>query len=64
MKILYELIAEMKKYGIRKIAKDTGISENTLYNWSSGKSIPTIINAQRVASAIGMELLLFEKLDD
>lgn len=61
MKILYQLNEEMKKYGIRKLAKKAGFSENTLYNWTSGKSCPTVENAQAVANAMGMEFLLFEK---
>ena len=64
MKVLYALIEEMRRYGIRKISKKTGINEYTLYNWSSGKSVPTITTAQKVANAMGMELFLFAKCDE
>ena len=62
MKLLYELNAEMKKFGIQRLAKVSGFSQNTLYNWTSGKSVPTITNAQKVANAMGLEFLIFEKL--
>lgn len=59
MKILYQLNEEIKKRGVRNVAKKAGVSEFTLNNWLYGKSVPTISTAQKVANAMGMELFLF-----
>lgn len=61
MKLLYELNAEMKKFGICKLAKLSGFSANTLYNWTSGKSVPTLLNAEKVARAMGFDYVLTKK---
>lgn len=63
MKILYQLNEEIKKRGVRNVAKKAGISENTLNNWLYGKSVPTISRAQKVANAMGLELFLFSKYE-
>jgi transcriptional regulator with XRE-family HTH domain len=63
MKILCFLVEEMKKYGIRNIARKTGIAECTLRNWVSGKAVPTLSKAQIVANAMGMDFFLFPVYD-
>lgn len=60
MDILKEFIEEIKKFGIKKAAELSGVSRFTIYDWTRGKRIPTIVNAQKVANAMGMEFLLFE----
>lgn len=63
MKILDEFIAEIKKFGVTKASKISGVPRDTIFGWTHGKSIPTLTNAQRVANAVGLEFLLFDKLE-
>ena len=60
-KILKEFISEIKKYGLKKASRKSGVSYMTIVSWCNGKNIPTLINAQKVADAMGLEFLLFEK---
>lgn len=60
-KILEEFIKEIKAYGIRKTATVSGVSLSTISSWVYHICEPTLCNAQRVADAIGLEFLLFEK---
>lgn len=64
MKILEEFIAEIRKFGVRKVSRLSGVSEVTIYNWTQKRIIPTLTNAQKVANAMGLEFLIFDKLDD
>lgn len=63
MDILKDFIAEVKKFGVHKIAKISGVPANTIYEWTRGKNIPTLVNAQKVANAMGMEFLLFDMVE-
>lgn len=60
-KLLDEFIREIKKFGISKVEKLSGINRNTISSWIRKKYIPTMDNAQKVANAMGLEFLLFEK---
>jgi DNA-binding phage protein len=64
MKILEEFITEVRKFGIRKVARLSGISEFTIGQWLYQGAIPSLVNAQKVANAMGLEFLIFEKLED
>ena len=64
MKILEEFICEIKKFGVRKVAKISGVSEFTIGQWLYRGKIPSLVNAQKVANAMGLEFLIFEKLED
>lgn len=64
MKILEEFIAEIRKFGIRKVAKLSGVSEFTIGQWLYQGRIPSLVNAEKVASAMGLEFLLFDKLEE
>ena len=64
MKILDEFIEEIKKFGMFKCSQKSGVSYTAIYQWVNKKKIPTIINAQRVAYAMGLEFLIFEKLEE
>lgn len=63
MKILDEFIAEIRKFGVRKVSRLSGVSEVTIYNWTQKRIIPTLTNAQKVANAMGLEFLLFDLED-
>lgn len=64
MKILDEFIAEIKKFGMFKCSQKSGVSYTAIYQWVNKKKIPTLVKAQRVANAMGLEFLIFDKLDD
>lgn len=64
MKILEEFIAEIRKFGVKKCSRLSGVSYDTIYNWTQKRAIPTITNAQKVANAMGLEFLIFDKLDE
>ena len=63
-KILEDFILEIKKFGAKKVARRSGVSFNTISQWLYYGRIPTLVNAQKVANAMGLEFLLFEKLED
>lgn len=60
-KLLDDFISEIKKFGISKAERLSGINRNTISAWIRKKYIPTMDNAQKVANAMGLEFLLFEK---
>ena len=60
-KLINEFLNEIKKFGIAKVSKLSGVARTTLTKWCSGEIVPTFVNAQKVASAMGLEFLLFEK---
>lgn len=64
MKILEEFIAEIRKFGAKKASMISGVSVQTIYQWTQKRKIPTLTNAQKVADAMGLEFLIFDKLDD
>ena len=64
MKILEEFILEIKKFGVAKVARLSGVPVETIYTWTTRRRIPTLVNAQKVADAMGLEFLLFDKLED
>ena len=64
MKILDEFVAEIKKFGMFELSKKSGVSYTAIYQWVHKQKVPTIINAQRCAHAMGLEFLLFDKLDE
>lgn len=56
----------LKKIGdsgksINQIAKESGVSRNTISAWLDGKSMPTVFNAQLVLNVIGYTLTLKER---
>jgi lambda repressor-like predicted transcriptional regulator len=61
MKIVDEFIAKLRKYGVAKASRKSGVSEGTLYSWTNGYTTPTLFLAAIVAEAIGLEFLLSEK---
>jgi DNA-binding phage protein len=64
MKILDEFIAEIKKFGMFKLSKKSGVSYTAIYQWVNKRKIPTLLNAQKCANAMGLEFLIFEELED
>ena len=60
-KLMAEFIFEIKKFGIAKVSKLSGVARTTLTKWCAGEIVPTFVNAQKVANAMGLEFLLFEK---
>ena len=60
MKILDEFIEEIKNFGVSKAASLSGVSQAALWKWVSKETIPTLVNAQKVANAMGLEFLLFD----
>lgn len=61
---LDDFLEELKKFGVRKAARIVGIHEQTLYAWTQKRQEPRFTAAQKVANAIGLEFLLFDKLED
>ena len=62
MEILNEFIAEIKRFGITKAAELSGVSYKTIWDWVSRHTIPTLVKAQQVADAMGLEFLIFDKI--
>ena len=46
---------------IKQIAKESGVSRNTISAWFNGNSMPTVFNAQMVLKTIGYTLTLEEQ---
>ena len=61
MKILDEFIQEVKKFGQRRASELSGVALKTITNWCQGITTPTLVKAQKVANAMGLEFLLFDK---
>ena len=56
---MYEIFIQLlQKYGVTpyKISKETGISQTTLSNWKSGRSIPKTESMQKIADFFGVTL--------
>lgn len=60
MKILDEFIKEIRSFGVSKASRLSGVPLPTLRKWVSKERVPTLINAQKVANAMGLEFLLFD----
>lgn len=60
MKILDEFIQEVKKFGQTRASELSGVPYATITNWCQGETTPTLVNAQKVANAMGLEFLLFD----
>lgn len=60
-KILDELLKEIRRRGAYEVSRISGIPKTTIESWLYGKAIPSLVKAARVADAMGLELLLFEK---
>ena len=61
MDIVQEFIKEVRKFGQRKASVLSGVPWRTIQGWCKEGRMPTLANAQRVANAMGLEFLLFEK---
>lgn len=61
MKIVEEFIKEVRKFGQKKASRLSGVHHRTIAGWCKDGRIPNLVNAQKVALAIGLEFLLFEK---
>jgi hypothetical protein len=61
MDILDKLLDEIKRFGVYNLSDATDIAVSTIYTWINKHSIPSLINAQKCANAMGLELLLFDK---
>jgi DNA-binding phage protein len=59
--ILIDFLSEISKFGAKRAARKSGVAYTTILNWLHYKAMPTLDNAQKVANAIGMEFLLFDK---
>lgn len=61
----YEMfLDEIRKRNVNIISEKSGVSINTIYGWTSGMTTPKLTTAMKVADAMGMEFLLFDKLHD
>lgn len=61
MDILDKFLDEIRRFGVYDLSDMTGIAVSTIYTWINKHSIPSLINAQKCANAMGLELLLFDK---
>lgn len=48
-----------KKVNIYSLAKKTGISPASIYNWSTGKSSPGVLNAIKIEKATKGEVSVY-----
>jgi transcriptional regulator with XRE-family HTH domain len=60
IEIILETICNSGK-SINQIAKESGVSRNTISAWLHQKSMPTVFNAQMVLNSIGYTLILTAK---
>lgn len=60
-KILKEFLDEIRKCNIPVLAKSSGVSYRTIESWLYDGVVPSLVNAQKVAEAMGLEFLLFDK---
>lgn len=59
--LIEKFITEIRGFGVKKASKVSGVGYNTLLSWVNKSHAPTLDVATKVASAIGMKFLLFEK---
>ncbi len=50
--------ADKKGFTSYKIGKITGFAPSQVTNWLSGKTEPSISNAQRLAEAVGLKIVV------
>ena len=62
MTIIEEFLSEIKKYGIVQASRKSGVPIGTINGWVYEGRAPRLDNAQKVADAMNLEFLLFEKL--
>lgn len=62
MDIVEEFLAEVKKFGVLKVSRLSGVNKGTIYKWIYGDTTPTLAKAQQVADAMGLEFLIFDKI--
>ena len=63
MALKEEIIDLIRNSGksINQIAKESGVQRTTITAWLSGRSMPTLFNAEQVLGSIGYTLTLNEK---
>jgi DNA-binding phage protein len=57
-KLLEQLLELVRKNGIRKTARDTGICLRTIEDWLYKSQSPSLVNAERVLNALGYEIAI------
>lgn len=60
-KILDTLLKEIRRRGAYAVSRKSGIPKSTIESWLYGKAIPSLTKAEKVADAMDLELLLFDK---
>ena len=60
-KVLEEFILEVKRFGVMNAARASGVNSATIRGWIYQEINPTLATAARVADAMGLEFLLFDK---
>lgn len=63
MKIVDEFIAEIKKFGVTQASRRSGVPVSTINGWVNDHRVPQLDKAQKVADGMGLEFLLFDKLE-
>lgn len=51
-----ELIAKIKKYGVCRLARETGVSEHTMYGWTNKERKPSKRLLKKIAKYFGVEI--------
>lgn len=55
----YEALLEKRSITSYQVSKDTGIGQNTLSNWKSGRSNPKVDKLQILADYFGVPVTYF-----
>ena len=63
MSIISEFLEEVKKFGMCKASRLSGVSYKTITGWFYEGRVPQLNTAAKVADAMGLEFLLFDKLE-
>ena len=61
MELLEDFLNEIKKRGISAVARKSNVPLRTVQSWVYGQCVPSLVLAQKVADAMDMEFLLFDK---
>ena len=51
-----EIIKKIKKYGVRRLARETGISEHTIYGWTNKEREPSKRLLSKIAKQYGVDI--------
>lgn len=51
-----DIIYKIKNYGVRRLSKETGISQHTIYGWTNKDRTPSKRIMTRVAKYFGIEV--------